>query len=161
MKTVDNNITQSIMRIIDCYLAPYVETEIKKIQPDEIKNLDSMINQLFFFAFVWAVGVTTTLDGRMKFDKWVRQNVLANLGFAFPEDKLVYDYKFDVEKKDWANWRDTVPEYTVEIKMSYNEILVPTVDSIRMKYFTKLLVMNGKHALTPGPTGTGKSVNVA
>lgn len=72
VKTVDNNIAQSIQRIIDCYLAPYVETEIKKIQPDEIKNLDSMINQLFFFSFVWAVGVTTTLDGRMKFDKWAR-----------------------------------------------------------------------------------------
>jgi hypothetical protein len=31
VKTVDNNIAQSVMRIIDCYLSPYVETEIKKI----------------------------------------------------------------------------------------------------------------------------------
>ena len=30
-----------------------------------------------------------------------------------------------------------------------------------MKYFTKTLTTNGKHILTPGPTGTGKSVNVA
>jgi len=120
-----------------------------------------MIYQIFFFAFVWSVGVTTTLEGRMKFDKWVRDAVLKPLGFEFPGEKLIYDYKFDVEKKDWINWVDTVSEYNVDIKASYNEILVPTVDSIRMKYFTKLLVMNGKHALTPGPTGTGKSVNIA
>ena len=120
-----------------------------------------MINQLFFFAFVWSVGVTTTLEGRMKFDKWVREKVLATLGFEFPADKLVFDYKFNVESKEWVNWRETVPEYTVDIKASFNEILVPTVDSIRMKYFTRLLVTNNKHALTPGPTGTGKSVNIA
>mmetsp|Transcript_9667 Transcript_9667/g.9382 ORF Transcript_9667/g.9382 Transcript_9667/m.9382 type:complete len:148 (+) Transcript_9667:2722-3165(+) len=29
-----------------------------------------------------------------------------------------------------------------------------------MKYFMKLLLTNDKHVLTPGPTGTGKSVNV-
>ena len=120
-----------------------------------------MLNQLFFFGLVWAVGVTTTLDGRIKFDKWIRDNVLSNLGFEFPAERLVYDYKFNVETKEWQYWRDTVPEYQVDIKSSYNEILVPTVDSIRMKYFVKTLVMNNKHILTPGPTGTGKSVNIA
>ena len=48
----------------------------------------------------------------------------------------------------------------MDIKLSFNEIVVPTVDSIRMKFLTKLLIMNGKHCLSPGPTGTGKSVNI-
>lgn len=73
----------------------------------------------------------------------------------------MFDYKYIVDTKEWQYWRDTVQEYQVDIKSSYNEILVPTVDSIRMKFFTKLLVLNSKHALTPGPTGTGKSVNIA
>jgi dynein heavy chain len=55
---------------------------------------------------------------------------------------------------------DTISEYQVDIKASFNEIVVPTVDSIRMKFFMKTLVLNGKHCLTPGPTGTGKSVNI-
>jgi len=50
---------------------------------------------------VWAVGVTTTLEGRIKFDKWIRENVLSKLGFDFPADKLVYDYKFNVDTKEW------------------------------------------------------------
>lgn len=42
-------------------------------------NLDLMINQLFLFSFIWSVGVTTTLEGRMKFDKWTRENVISKL----------------------------------------------------------------------------------
>lgn len=161
VKTVDNNVCQSIFRIIDCYFSSYMENEIKKISKEELNNLESMVNQLFFFALVWSIGVTTTLEGRIKFDKWIRENVIAKIGLEFPADRLVYDYKFNVETKEWQYWRETVPEYTVDIKASYNEILVPTVDSIRMKYFVKLLVTNNKHILTPGPTGTGKSVNIA
>jgi len=48
----------------------------------------------------------------------------------------------------------------VDIKLNYSEIVVPTVDSVRMKYLKKLLLTNNKHVLTPGPTGTGKSVNI-
>jgi dynein heavy chain len=160
VKTVDNNIAQSIFRIMDCFFSPYVENEIKKITKEELNMLDLMITQIFFFSVVWAVGCTTTLDGRIKFDKWIRENVLAKLGIEFPADKLVYDYKFNTETREWQYWRDTIAEYTVDIKASYNEILVPTVDSIRSKYLIKTLVTNNKHVLTPGPTGTGKSVNI-
>ena len=160
VKTVDNNITQSSMRILECFFANYVESEIKKISKDDIQNLENMINQLFIFAIIWSIGTTTTLEGRLKFNKWIREK-MNQLGIEFPEEKLVYDYKWDVEKKEWINWRDTIPEYTVDTKQSFNEILVPTVDSIRSKFLIKFLITNSKHVLTPGPTGTGKSVNIA
>jgi len=38
--------------------------------------------------------------------------------------------------------------------------MVPTFDSIRMQYITKLLLLHKKHVLSPGPTGTGKTVNI-
>jgi dynein heavy chain len=44
VKTVDNNVCQSIFRIIDCYFSTYVENEIKKISKEELNNLESMIN---------------------------------------------------------------------------------------------------------------------
>jgi len=55
---------------------------------------------------------------------------------------------------------DTVPAYAVDNKLSYGEIVVPTFDSIRMKYLKRMLLMNKKHVLSPGPTGTGKTVNI-
>mmetsp|Transcript_20667 Transcript_20667/g.31543 ORF Transcript_20667/g.31543 Transcript_20667/m.31543 type:complete len:332 (-) Transcript_20667:728-1723(-) len=79
----------------------------------------------------------------------------------FPGEGMIYDYKFDVATKTWTKWLDTIPEYQVDIKMSYNEIVVPTQDSVRMKYLGAHLIKNGKHVLCPGPTGTGKSVNTA
>lgn len=160
VKTVDNNLAQSSMRILDSYFSAYVESEIKKISKDEINNLESMITQLFMFSIIWSIGTTTTLDGRVKFNKWIREK-MTSLNMDFPEDRMVYDYKFNTESKEWVNWKDTVSEYQVDIKASYNEILVPTLDSIRMKYWVRFLVLNSKHVLTPGPTGTGKSVNIA
>jgi hypothetical protein len=34
VKTVDNNLAQSCMRLLDCFLIKYNETEIKKITTD-------------------------------------------------------------------------------------------------------------------------------
>ena len=86
VKTVDNNLTQSSMRILDCFFAPYIETEIKKITKDEILNLESMITNLFVFSMIWSVGTTTNLEGRRKFDKWLRKKLQDN-EIEFPEDR--------------------------------------------------------------------------
>jgi len=37
---------------------------------------------------------------------------------------------------------------------------VPTVDSTRNTYITRLLLVNKFHVMCPGPTGTGKSQNI-
>jgi len=159
VRTVDNNLAQSSMRILDCYFNKYIESEIKKVSKEDIAALEQMIPQLFFFSLIWSIGTTTTLEGRMKFDKFIRPK-MAEVGIDFPEEKLVYDYQFDTANMEWVNWMTTVKEYHVDINLNYSEIVVPTLDSIRMKYFKRLLIMNSKHCLIPGPTGTGKSVNI-
>jgi len=63
------------MRIMECFFAQYVETEIKKVTKDEINNLESMITQIFMFALIWSIGTTTTLDGRIKFNAWIRNKM--------------------------------------------------------------------------------------
>ena len=150
-----------MFRIIDCYLADYKETEVKRIPPEKVEDLLGMLPQIVLFAFIWSIGTTTDLGGREKFDAWCRRK-LPSLGITtFPEEGLVYDYNWDLKERTWKNWLDTVPEFSVDTERSFNEILVPTVDSIRMKALSRLLLTNGKHVLLPGPTGTGKSVNTA
>ena len=39
-------------------------------------------------------------------------------------------------------------------------MLVPTKDSVRYKFLARMLVLNGKHVLFTGPTGTGKTVDI-
>jgi hypothetical protein len=38
--TVNNNITQSLIRISDCYYADYIENEIRKIAPEDVEELE-------------------------------------------------------------------------------------------------------------------------
>jgi len=91
VETVDNNLIQSLFRIMDSYLKDYIETEIKKVPNDRIDDLLSMIPQLFFFSAFWSIGTTTTLKGREAFNKFWRQK-LKKHAVTFPEEKLVYDW---------------------------------------------------------------------
>jgi len=161
VQTVNNNICQSLFRIMDCFFASYWDTELKKVTVEEIEDLENMLEPLFVFACVWSLGCTTTPDGRLKFNQKIKELMGKDHKNKFPNNGTVYDFAFNRETKEWQNWTDTVQAFTIENKATYSEIIVPTFDSIRMKYVTKLLLLNSKHVLCPGPTGTGKTVNIS
>lgn len=111
------------------------------------------------FALTWSFGCTTNLAGRDKFNAKFKKMLPSKVNF--PDDASVYDVMFDIGKKEWVRWGDTVQEYSADAKNAYSEIVVPTFDSIRMQYVTRILLTNKKHVLCPGPTGTGKTVNIS
>lgn len=53
-----------------------------------------------------------------------------------------------------------MPEYQVDPNCSFAQIVVPTLDSIRINNNLNRLLNAGKHTLIVGPTGTGKSISV-
>ena len=147
------------MRIMDCFLAPYKNTDAKTITEAEIEDLESMLEPLFVFAVIWSIGCTTNQEGRAKFSDSVRQLMGKDNEHRLPQEGLVYDYSYDQKNKQWVRWDETVAPYAVDPRAQYAEIIVPTFDSIRMKFVKKLLITNNKHVLAPGPTGTGKTIN--
>ena len=116
---------------------------------------------LFVYALIWSIGCTTDSEGRDKFALRVKEIMGKENEHRFPSGGSVYDYCYNKENKEWQIWTDTVSPFNIVGSPGYNEIIVPTFDSIRMKYICKLLVMNKKHVLSPGPTGTGKTVNIS
>jgi dynein heavy chain len=106
----------------------------------------------------WSIGATTNLPGRELFNKKFR--TLLKPDIKMPAEGMIYDYMWNMKEKEWVIWTLTKADYVVDNKLSYAEIVVPTFDSIRMQYITRLLLMNKKHVLCPGPTGTGKTVNI-
>ena len=68
---------------------------------------------------------------------------------------------YNYEKMVWQNWSQTQPAFVIPKKISYNDLIIPTNDSIRNNFFLHLNVKNHMHVLFVGPTGTGKSINVA
>jgi dynein heavy chain len=105
---------------------------------------------------IWSVGATTDASGRERFSGWIREK-LKKENIAFADEHLVYDYNFNLKTAEWENWFKTIESYNVDTRLPFNEIVVPTQDSIRMKHITKMLIQAGKHVLMPGPIGTGKS----
>eukprot|EP01031_Cornospumella_fuschlensis_P032177 gene32177-38921_t len=160
--TVDNNLTESLLRILDCYLEPYYPVEGRPPATDlMIADLITCIDPLFIFALIWSVGATTNEDGRRMFDAFLRQELFANkFSWPFPKGGSVYDFIFIIETKKWTKWIDIIEKYEVDAKLSFSEIIVPTTDSVRNTYFLDLLLSNDKHTLMVGATGTGKTINI-
>jgi dynein heavy chain len=98
--TVDNNLVQSQMRILDCYFNDYYESEIKKVSQEDVEELEEMLENLFIFSMIWSIGVTTTTAGREKFNTKFRTMIPDKLGF--PAEGTIYDYMFDKTKKEWV-----------------------------------------------------------
>ena len=169
--TVDNNLISSTMRILNCYLKKYTWTDGDDPMPKELLDqLAATIEPLFYFALVWSVGCVTDSTGRDKFDQWLREKMADNEAqLPFPEDGSIYDYMLlegeaavDTPGTPpyWTGWLDTVPVYAVPPKARFEDIIVPTKDSVCYTYLLDLLTKNGVMTMHAGVSGTGKTVNV-
>lgn len=59
----------------------------------------------------------------------------------------------NVKEHGWVHWMSTIPEFQISPNTPYNEIIVPTLDSVRNTFLLDLLLKNGKHVMCVGPTG--------
>lgn len=73
----------------------------------------------------------------------------------------LYEYYFDGETSHWVPWLDKVPKYVHDPERLFNEILVPTVDTVRTEWLLKLMVGIKRPVLLVGETGTSKSATTA
>jgi dynein heavy chain len=163
--TVDNNLAKSCMKIIDTYFDKFRTPEYKarKKNLDDFKEVEVYLEGVFNYAIVWSLGVTTNEEGRIKFNSFFRdqmKNKALDKKNNIPDEGLVYDYHYDIEKNCWITWRSMLGNFDIPIGTSYHEIIVPTADSERYTYLTKQLVKSNKHILSTGPTGTGKTINI-
>lgn len=74
----------------------------------------------------------------------------------------VFDYKFIKEGKGkWKPWLDDLKDVPpIPRDIPVNQIIVPTVETVRYFRLFHYLVTHNKPVLLVGPTGTGKSVYI-
>ncbi len=173
--TCDINLFESLLKIMDTFLAPVME-EGRKVPQEELDDVEKEIDKIFIYSLIWSVCCTSTLEGRAKFNTYIKE-LMANQKFEFPADGTIYDYRYSLKSARWVQWMEGLPPLEFDGKVEYSEIVVPTIDSVRMKHIIKELiinnravadetaqsigqVINNKPVLTPGPTGTGKTVNL-
>lgn len=85
----------------------------------------------------------------------------SNSRFKSLENSSVYDFEYDEESSSFKNWSLRNKDFQIDNRLLFHEVMIPTTDSTRIIYLLKLLISNNFHVLTPGLTGTGKSVNIA
>uniref|UniRef100_A0A803WD55 Dynein axonemal heavy chain 1 n=1 Tax=Ficedula albicollis TaxID=59894 RepID=A0A803WD55_FICAL len=61
----------------------------------------------------------------------------------------------------WEVWLDATAKFTMVPDTNFCDIIVPTMNTVRMAYLLELLLINYKPVLCIGPTGTGKTLTIA
>uniref|UniRef100_A0A8C2YBK7 Dynein axonemal heavy chain 1 n=1 Tax=Coturnix japonica TaxID=93934 RepID=A0A8C2YBK7_COTJA len=168
--STDGNLTRSLLVLLECLFQPYVPTEgVRKIPKENLAHLGELIEPWFIFALIWSVGATGDSQGRVNFNLWLREK-MAKEKLLFPEEGLVYDYKLTAgftsaeddldEEVVWEKWLDPTAKFTMVPDTNYCDIIVPTVNTVRMAHLLELLLINCKPVLCIGPTGTGKTLTI-
>uniref|UniRef100_A0A3B4YVU2 Dynein axonemal heavy chain 7 n=1 Tax=Seriola lalandi dorsalis TaxID=1841481 RepID=A0A3B4YVU2_SERLL len=179
--TSDTNLVKSLMNLMDCMMDEFHD-EAKMKSMNE-KDICSWLEGIFVFCLVWSVGASCDDSSRVKFDAVVREvlngplceetqachGILASveappkqLTVPLPAEGTVYQYRFIKEGPGrWELWTDALkiaPPINKDVQ--FNEIIVPTENTVRYMALMDLLVTHQKPTIFIGPTGTGKSVYI-
>lgn len=127
----------------------------------------SVLECYFLTSLYWSLGASLIEESRTKFDLYIKklaslsevpgEGAVAGPGEIPVHFPTLYEYYFDPELLKWVPWADKVPEYVHNPELRYNEILVPTVDTVRNTWLLELMVKIRKPVVLVGETGTSKT----
>ncbi|KAM6178382.1 dynein axonemal heavy chain 7 [Rhynchocyon petersi] len=181
--TSNTNLVQSLMNLIDCFMDDFADEG--KIRARNDRETYSLLEGIFLFSLIWSVGASCKDDDRLKFSKILRElmegpisditrtrfKLLSGaeqvpckaLTVPFPEKGTVYDYQFITEGIGrWEPWVKKLEEAPpIPKDVMFNEIIVPTLDTVQCSALMELLTTHQKPLIFVGPTGTGKSVYIS
>ncbi|XP_012497096.1 PREDICTED: dynein heavy chain 7, axonemal [Propithecus coquereli] len=155
-----------------------------RMVPVSVEFIRKHTKGIFLFSLIWSIGASCTDDDRLKFDKILRElmegpisDLTRNrfkiqsgteytsskaLTVPFPDKGTIYDYQFITEGigkwEQWIKKLEVAPPIPRDVL--FNEIIVPTLDTIRYSALMGLLTTHQKPSIFVGPTGTGKSVYI-
>ncbi|XP_046403326.1 dynein axonemal heavy chain 7 [Ischnura elegans] len=181
LTTSDTNLIVSLMRLFESMIDDYYDEK----HMEGLSDLDirAQLEGVFFFSCVWSLGALLDFDSRLKFDVLFRGffvkdfpedlitqfNLLTEVPpplkpyiFPMPAQATVFDYKFIKEGKGkWRSWEeDLQPAAPIPRDISVNQIIVPTVETVRNMALMAIILPHKFPILFVGPTGTGKSVYI-
>ena len=183
--TSDIALVQSLMRMFEALMTVLFEsapegggeTSVASSSLAEEK-VHEWIDSVIQFAVVWTLGGTIDLESRTKFDVFIRelfnkQEISFDLGpgleiklpsfslsLPLPTTHDVYSYTYVSASSSWQDWLSTTTITPVPIDTEFNNIIIPTIDTVRYCYILGKMLESGVHTMFVGPTGTGKTIYI-
>ncbi|KAI9351727.1 dynein heavy chain, N-terminal region 1-domain-containing protein [Zopfochytrium polystomum] len=142
--------------------------EVQLVDPKQ-STQESIVEAIFIQAITWSIGASLLEEERVKFSDAIKKTAelpyvhtpaAIQLGQLPGNDKHLYDYFFDSAELQWVPWANYVPQYEHRRQLSFHEILVPTMDTVRHTWLLEKLISNKKPVLFVGEVGTSKTVTV-
>ena len=125
---------------------------------------------IFLTSLIWSVGSVVIKEDRVEFDRYVKrlsalspnpaEGASVGPGEIPTAQPTLYEYYFDSEKSKWIPWVNIVPAYVHDPEVKFNEILVPTVDTVRSTWLIELMVKIHRPVVLVGETGTSKTATI-
>eukprot|EP01035_Chromulina_nebulosa_P017108 gene17108-22622_t len=83
---------------------------------------------------------------------------MADIDAIGPVTNTLYDYYVDISKNDFIGWDTKVPNWRPLKNMTFHDMIVPTVDTIRNQYIVDTYLHAKKHTMVVGSTGTDSQI---
>ncbi|XP_068702145.1 dynein axonemal heavy chain 3-like [Montipora foliosa] len=129
------------------------------------------LQSLFLFSVCWSIGGNLDTDSRLKFSDFLKvlaagtnkqhqrpKELKLPKNVQFPGKGVIYDFFFDKSTfGTWHPWEKDVVIEEIPAQAKPNELIIPTTETVRQRYFLELFLSHEKPLLLVGPTGTGKS----
>eukprot|EP01022_Parablepharisma_sp_SALTPOND_P018182 TRINITY_DN2960_c0_g1_i1.p1 TRINITY_DN2960_c0_g1~~TRINITY_DN2960_c0_g1_i1.p1 ORF type:complete len:2343 (+),score=376.94 TRINITY_DN2960_c0_g1_i1:1637-8665(+) len=167
----DNTIAITFCRLFESiYSMMEVELDEKKDMTDE--KMKKLIGKVVVFSLAWAFGSSLTTLNLKKIDDFVGE--MANVGDK-PKESSCFDAYLRMRGgfAEFASWAELAPVFRSEDAAapmdptspfkysdtrSFTQMIVPTKQLIRYKWFIETLSARGKNVLIFGDSGCGKSL---
>ncbi|KAK5645094.1 hypothetical protein RI129_006394 [Pyrocoelia pectoralis] len=162
------NLVKNMMQVIQMIITDAFADPTKK--EENLKYLRSWIQGSSMVGLAWGLGSILDTTSRQKFDEyfksiWKGENVeypipplIEKLEIQIPNDGILFDYSFVFKGKGtWKYWPDTIKSMKVDEAKNIQQVLIPTVDTVKYMYIIDMYIKHKFPILIIGPTGTGKS----
>lgn len=165
-KYVPKSIDMILTGLVDNEMGQKLEQVVPITNIDMVKQLCSCLDaflskdildiqdveNIYVFCLVWSLGGQLLGTSKLQFDTYIRK---LNRDFL-PDQGLLYDYFYNLATHKWEKWSSIVPSYVEPSPFKFNEVVVPTTDSVLYSYLLASLAPH-RPLLFIGESGTAKT----
>ncbi|XP_032594376.1 dynein axonemal heavy chain 6 [Drosophila grimshawi] len=124
------------------------------LDEEPAKNL---ITKIFTWCVLWAIASNLKDAEKMSFEDLWGRTMAVHPNMDLP-NRTLWNYRVDLETKDWGSWNDIMSKFVFNSDISYYDMQVPTVDTTKYGYVADLLFKRDFPVMFTGETGVGKTV---